>query len=590
MSKFSVNLEVIEEFDISLSYDLHNINNYDNPNFKPLKFDKISYYYPTLKIFDDNNLESSTGSIYSLNTEKQNINYKTIYDKKLNQYIEKDIFFKFAPLLDPTRFMIGKYQELNEQIYKLPSINNSSISKYSSFYNASYTDNFACFIINKLLHKHNFIHGIEYYGSFLTIQDKYRIDVVDELDYLFESDYFKNNLDKKFYLDNKEQFEFLNYGSRSNKPKINISKTNKNVTISSLNIEYVDTFNDDIEELVYESNNNNKSVSQDENNCNLICSDNDKDIDDDDDDNSLENLSDEENNENQNNNNDSEDNKYDQNEKYDSDDNDDDDYDDDDSDDSDSDDETPVYCYIDNFPIQVISIEKCNGTFDKLLSKDEVDIDIARSILFQIIMILITYQKCFHLTHNDLHTNNIMYVNTNIKYLYYKFNNKYYKVPTFGKIIKIIDYGRSIYKFNGNLFCSDSYSPGGDAHTQYNTEPFMDENKARLDPNYSFDLCRLGCSIYDFIIDQDEPYESLDDFQKIIVEWCSDDNDKNILYKKNGDERYPNFKLYKMIARTVHRHTPEAQLEKSFFKLYVSSKKNVAKKQLFDIDDLPVYI
>ncbi len=588
MSKFSVNLEVIEEFDISLSYDLYNINNYDNPNFKPLKFDKISYYYPTLKIFNDNNLESSTGSIYSLNTEKQIINYKTIYDKKLNQYIEKDIFFKFAPLLDPTRYMIGKYQELDEQIYTLPSIKDSSISKYSSFYNASYTDNFACFIINKLLHNHNFIHGIEYYGSFLTIQNKYRIDVVDELDYLFESDYFKNNLDKKFYLDNKEQFEFLNYGSRSNKPKINISKTNKNVTISSLNIEHVDTFIDDVEELVYESNNKNKSISQDQNNANLVCSDNDND-DDDDDDNSLENLSDEENNDNQNNDNDSEDNKYDQNEEYDSDDDDDDD-DDNDDDSDDSEDETPVYCYIDNFPIQVISIEKCNGTFDKLLSKDEVDIDIARSILFQIIMILITYQKCFHLTHNDLHTNNIMYVNTNIKYLYYKFNNNYYKVPTFGKIIKIIDYGRSIYKFNGNLFCSDSYSPGGDAHTQYNTEPFMDENKARLDPNYSFDLCRLGCSIYDFIIDQDEPYDSLDDFQKIIVEWCSDDNDKNILYKKNGDERYPNFKLYKMIARTVHRHTPEAQLEKSFFQLYVSSKKNVAKKQLFNIDDLPVYI
>ena len=32
---------------------------------------------------------------------------------------------------------------------------------------------------------------------------------------------------------------------------------------------------------------------------------------------------------------------------------------------------------------------------------------------------------------------------------------------------------------------------------------------------------------------------------------------KNILYKKNGDERYPDFKLYKMIARTVHNHTPE---------------------------------
>ena len=36
-----------------------------------------------------------------------------------------------------------------------------------------------------------------------------------------------------------------------------------------------------------------------------------------------------------------------------------------------------------------------------------------------------------------------------------------------------------------------------------------------------------------------------------------DDNGKNILYKKNGEERYPNFKLYKMIARIVHNHTPE---------------------------------
>ena len=37
--------------------------------------------------------------------------------------------------------------------------------------------------------------------------------------------------------------------------------------------------------------------------------------------------------------------------------------------------------------------------------------------LFQIIMILITYQKIFNFTHNDLHTNNVMFIKTDKKYL-----------------------------------------------------------------------------------------------------------------------------------------------------------------------------
>ena len=50
-----------------------------------------------------------------------------------------------------------------------------------------------------------------------------------------------------------------------------------------------------------------------------------------------------------------------------------------------------------------------------------------------------------------------------------------------------------------------------------------------------------------------------------LNEWTKDDKDRNVLYKKNGDERYPDFKLYKMIARTVHKHTPQAQLQGHFF-------------------------
>ena len=115
----------------------------------------------------------------------------------------------------------------------------------------------------------------------------------------------------------------------------------------------------------------------------------------------------------------------------------------------------------------------------------------------------------------------------------------------------------------------------------------MNDKKPRIDPNYSFDLSRLGCSIYDFIIDDDKHPENFDELQKTIHRWCLDDNDKNILYKRNGEERYPNFKLYKMIARTVHKHTPQEQLDFSFFSQFLSKK---VGEEVMDIDTLPTYV
>ena len=55
---------------------------------------------------------------------------------------------------------------------------------------------------------------------------------------------------------------------------------------------------------------------------------------------------------------------------------------------------------------------------------------------------------------------------------------------------------------------------------------------------------------------------------KLIINWCIDDDGRDILYKTNGEERYPDFKLYKMIARCVHNHTPQAQLDRDEFKKF----------------------
>jgi len=251
--------------------------------------------------------------------------------------------------------------------------------------------------------------------------------------------------------------------------------------------------------------------------------------------------------------------------------------------------EKETFAYIHNFPVQMICLEKCEGTLDELFVKNKINPDNGASALFQIIMMLITYQKAFNFTHNDLHTNNIMYKKTDQEFLYYCYNSIYYKVPTYGYIYKLIDFGRGIYRYQDKPFCSDSFANGGDASTQYNCEPFLNKNKPRLEPNYSFDLCRLGCSIYDFIIDEDDDYNSLDELQKTVWRWCLDDNKKNVLYKKNREERYPNFKLYKMIARTVHKHTPQEQLDFSFFSKFTITD-NIDNNTCMNIDAIPVYV
>ena len=108
-------------------------------------------------------------------------------------------------------------------------------------------------------------------------------------------------------------------------------------------------------------------------------------------------------------------------------------------------------------------------------------------------------------------------MDTQEEFIYYKAaGGKTYKVPTYGRIFKLIDFGRAIYRFQGRVFCSDSFAPGGDASTQYNCEPFMNEKKPRLDPNMSFDLCRLGCSIYDFILEVEE--EQASDFEPDLLQ------------------------------------------------------------------------
>jgi hypothetical protein len=531
-----------------------------------------------------------------------------------NKVKEKDLFFKFAPLLDPFKYLIGKYNVNDDRLYKLPKLNSTDEECNSKFIdpnNSAYVDGLFIHLTSTLIHSHNFCHGVDYYGSFLGIKNNFILNVFDDIEYLNNSDFFNKNKNVLFQIEDYEHL-FKNENENGKLRPIKIehgTSANSQLSIKSFeNDLFEDIFDDNVTEitdgqletldLVDLTNNiliDKKNQSQVTLKSNSTCSSRSSHTDDESiDEQGCEDCEGCENCERKNNEDPnivSED-ESEEDGQGESEEDGEDEYED--VDDDESEEEETLNVTIPKFPIQAICMENCENTLDDLILNDELkEPEEWFSALMQIIMILITYQKAFSFTHNDLHTNNVMYNRTDKKYIYYCYKKTYYKVPTYGRLFKIIDFGRSIYKFDGKIFCSDSFQTGGDAATQYNTEPYLNEKKPRLEPNFSFDLCRLACSIFDYVIDDDEEIRELskckDPVKRLIVEWCLDDKGVNMLYKNNGDDRYPDFKLYKMIARCVHNHTPQAQLERTEFKNFSNFKGDIPT-DVIDIDNIPSFV
>ena len=612
------NKELFEAINKEEFFDLEKAQNYI-PLYEQY-FNLNSTNYNSINLNNKLQLDSI------LEKESYNKFVGTVLDNSNNKHTKK-MYVKFSPLVDPVKYMLGKYDN-SYNILELPKFSdtpNSSISNidYNSLYkkiadpnNSAYIDGFFSFLSSCLLNDYNFYNGINYYGGFLGIKNKYKLDVSEDIEYLAESDHFHSHRNSLFFLEDNDKVNYFFNNTKKNKKTLllNISTplsiedldlciisneqyickndgtcTNEtsvneiSVNETSVNelINYEDTITNSnsihttnscnltyenlniIEKQSHKSSNINTSVN-DTSKSGLTCSSRSSNT-------KSSSASNKTSSTNSNNTN-SDDESGSGTESS-------------DSNNSQCDD---VNCTIAKFPVKMIVLECCEDTLDSYILSKKISDAEWESIILQILFTLITYQKVFHFTHNDLHTNNIVYVFTDKKYLYYKYNNIHYKVQTFGKIYKIIDFGRAIYKFKNKFICSDSYSEDGDASTQYNCEPYFNENKPRIDPNYSFDLCRLGCSLFDYFIeDLDNIKKVKSSIKKIIIEWVFDDKNKNILYKNDGSERYPDFKLYKMIARIVHKHTPQNVLKNPLFEKYQIAKKKINNTSaLFNIDNL----
>ena len=576
-------------------------------NLEMLDISEIQNYNPVYSRFFE--MDETNYNRIALNHKYHIHDLKTVTDNE-DKLVEKDIFVKFSPLLDPLNYLRGKY-DLEKSVFKtLPKLGSTvetCLSKVLDVNNSSYVDGFFSYLTSMMKDTHGWIHGVEYYGSALAIHKNFKYNIADDVDFLTNNTFFMNNINKHFTLDEDASIilrEYSGEGSRSNKKKLSIKDLEIDLEVEEiggalgaldLGALHGDTLNssaldsgaldggaidgnaldgsaldsgaldggaidgsaldgDESIALEYVSDlkqTNNDSSSSDD-------SDSDSE--------SATTEEEEEGEEEWETESESETKSGSENQSI-----------------FDEEEET-MFSYLKEFPVQLIFQEKCKGTLDELIMQRKLKDDTFIEALLQIILLLATYQKVFDFTHNDLHTNNIMYVETEEEFLYYQIDDVCYKVPTNGRIFKLIDFGRAIYRFNGKTFCSDSFAPSGDAATQYNCEPYFNENKPRIDPNPSFDLCRLGCSLYDYVCRDDEVKTPL---QKLVDSWCNDDHGKSVLYKPSGQERYPDFKLYKMIARTVNNLVPSQQLKQDIFKKYVSVSE--ASLNIIDIDALPKY-
>jgi hypothetical protein len=490
--------------------------------------------YSKLFLFDQKKSKKLTletnHHIVDISNQYDDNNFSIILNNKQNV----NSFFKYIPIIDPAYYMLDYYN--GHDLYYLPKVKNKHLANKNQIYqkihnpdNSAYIDSFFCYLSSCLFNK-KFHHGINFYGSFLSIKENFKYNIFDEEEVL-NSTFFNKNIGNLFQFENSEMYDLI----YDNKPLLNIDENNLDISLNIiLNSDSLPNITNNLKNLSNDLSNN-------------ICDDLSDDIPtiDSDSDTSSE---------------------------Y-------------------SDDDDSIIINIKEFPVQIICLEQMENTLDSYMMENNISSEEWKSILLQIIMTLLCYQKKFEFTHNDLHTNNIMYNKTNKQFLYYKVENKYYKVPTFGKIYKIIDFGRSVYRFKNKLFCSDNYYDDGEATTQYNFGPFYDENKPKVLPNKNIDLARLGCSLYDHLLSEiknEDNENNVNDIFELIEEWCTDDFGYNLLYKNKEctEDRFEGFQLYVMIAKICTKHSPKQQLRNHLFKKYkinIDKLNDNEKNELMDI-------
>ena len=218
--------------------------------------------------------------------------------------------------------------------------------------------------------------------------------------------------------------------------------------------------------------------------------------------------------------------------------------------------------------VGLILMEELDGNLFSFFEKniDTITDKEIISYIFQLVFSLSIIQKYFNLNHNDLHPGNILYRRTRIKFLYFHIDDKYYRIPTYNKIIKIIDWDRSTYNFNNYKVNNDIFKKHGEAYGQYIFKCLNNnKNDTLIEPNFSFDLSLFACmflSIYD---------KKKTNLYQQLKNWTL--TDKGYISSYELD-----FELYKKISFHCKNAIPNKQFNKLIFQQFKIDKEKINKK------------
>lgn len=428
---------------------------------------------------------------------------------------------KITMLLSPFKWMQGDYGTS----FGLPSLSEEFVEMQNKIQNSGNAAYIGA-LISAVLSESRCQHFPTVYGAFIGVSDKHTIDISDDYGELCDRSWFSQNIGKTFDMKLSDELgETLFKHTRTARASVNLGEDVELEDVEeypSLNVP--ETAAAEISCLTHDENDSDDESDSSSVSTSYIFAvkscDCDSDVDDDGSD--------------------------------------------------DEDDEPFAWASFKNVPVQITLMEKCTGTFFELCESVS---DEAKHLAWisQVMFALAFAQRTFSFTHNDLHSNNVMYVDTTEEFFYYNCEGKFYKVPTYGKLIKIIDFERGVASVRllgmkePKVFMSDHFNIDEEAAGQYNCEPEYLQKYPMIKPNPSFDLARLATSLFwDLFPEGPECLDYRDNTVfNFFTKWMKMEDGSSVMFGKKDSrhDRYHGFHLYKAIGRFCKDAVPRTEIE-----------------------------
>jgi serine/threonine protein kinase len=266
------------------------------------------------------------------------------------------------------------------------------------------------------------------------------------------------------------------------------------------------------------------------------------------------------------------------------------------------------YAILRKMPVLITFLEAQDGVLDAELEacgEESPERDTKwLAWIFQIVAALAVLQERLGLTHNDLHTNNILWTKTDEEFLYYKWgpSGKHYRVPTYGRVLKVIDFGRAIYMGAERkvAMISSDYYDSNDAAGMYNFGPMAADDEPQRMPNRAFDLALFSCSaLRSLFYTNPEAVEggavlskepsvygegdwivraSASPLFNLLWTWVVGRDKRSIFETEDGCERWDGFGLYIGLAEHAVAGVPAEQFGKEWTKAFEVAGVSVEKR------------